>query len=461
MEEISLYPHQQEGHDWLIERGSGCLVFDTGLGKSRTSLATVHTWDAQDILIVCPKVVAFHWGREILKLFKEESVDIHIALGNKASKENVIGTYARKKLLHPQNRAKKNFLITNYHSLSILNEFRFPKINEDTGRVILQSLRWDVKILDECQYIKNHTAKMFKAAKNVKSKHSILLTATPTSQGPKDLWAYLNIIEPNTFNSFWKFVYKHLEVEKNHFKGTDIKGAKFPKEFREMLRPYFMRKKKKDMGPVKTRDLIEVDMYPKQAKYYKELKDELMAITESDDLILLPNGASKTLRLRQLLVAPQTLDLGDKSATLEGITELVATINAPTVIFTPFKSAFPFIEKALPKKFQKEVYYISGGLSNVDEIVQQFETSTNLHRVLIATVQLSQGYEILSANHAIFAGVDWSNVIHIQAEGRLDRLTKTEPVHFYYIVNRDTVEVDVLKTIDRKIKWDTNSLHTD
>ena len=138
------------------------------------------------------------------------------------------------------------------------------------------------------------------------------------------------------------------------------------------------------------------------------------------------------------------------------MSELVTSINAPTVIFTPFKEAFKYIEEVLPRE-SVPCYKIHGGMGGLklDETVQSYERNKSKHKVLIATIQLSQGYEILTASHAIFAGADWSNITNLQAEGRLDRLSQKEHVNCYYIVNRGTIEEDVLATVDQKVKWDS------
>lgn len=455
---IELRQHQKDGLDFLMERGSGALIFDTGLGKSRTSLAAVYEWESLDNLIVCPKVVGYHWRREILKVLSKwvEDRAIFIALGTSKDKEEAIMAYSRYRLANPKS---PRFLITNYQTLSTIGNHKVPSVNEETGRVVVRPIRWSTRILDECQFVKNHQTKLFRSCKRVKADHHILLTATPTSQGPKDLWAYLNIMDGVNYGSYWTFVDENLWVNRNTNRGTVIGGARKPKLLQEQLRPYFLRRRKKDMGPVKTRDLIEVDMLPKQEKVYKEMKEESILIADDGDLVLSPNGATNTLRLRQILVSPKLLGIDIPSATLEAVEDLVKSINGPVVIFTPFREAFGLIESVLPKSCQP-AYKISGGMTSeaLDDMVQQFEESKQEHKVLIATVQLSQGYEILTANHAIFAGMDWSNITHLQAEGRLDRLTKTEPVTFYYIINRNTVEENVMETVDQKIRWDTENL---
>lgn len=86
--DISLYPYQIEGVNFLKAKGSALLADDPGLGKTLISLATAEALDLDKILIVCPKILATQWKEEIKKFIHSDRITF-VVTGDKIQREAI------------------------------------------------------------------------------------------------------------------------------------------------------------------------------------------------------------------------------------------------------------------------------------------------------------------------------------------------------------------------------------
>ena len=84
------------------------------------------------------------------------------------------------------------------------------------------ALKFDFQILDEAQYIKNHTTAASKAVKVIHSKTRLALTGTPIENRLSELWSIFDYLMPG-------FLYKY-ETFKKSFETPIVKN-------KDMLHP--------------------------------------------------------------------------------------------------------------------------------------------------------------------------------------------------------------------------------
>jgi SNF2 family DNA or RNA helicase len=65
----------------------------------------------------------------------------------------------------------------------------------------LSKIHWHYIIIDEGHRIKNASCKLNADLKHYVSSHRLLLTGTPLQNNLEELWALLNFLLPNIFNS--------------------------------------------------------------------------------------------------------------------------------------------------------------------------------------------------------------------------------------------------------------------
>lgn len=121
---------------------------------------------------------------------------------------------------------------------------------------------YDVLILDESHYLKNHKSKRTKAVFGPKCDRTggiaenadrvICLSGTPAPNDPSELYPCTRALAPELLNkrqhSYWGFVTKYCRTRDTGF-GLQIVGGKNMEELRGRLDPFILRRKKADVLP--------------------------------------------------------------------------------------------------------------------------------------------------------------------------------------------------------------------
>ena len=183
-----LYPHQADGIAFLISKKRAILADDMGLGKTRQAIVALSVAAPRGIvLVVCPASLKLNWKREILMV-------------DPAARVQVIG-HDRTPTDNPR------WVIVNYDLLK----------NEATR---LNGIKWSGVILDEAHFIKNasgrtmHCLKLLGVQDSAKAaligpSHVFLLTGTPMTSRPRDLFNLLRCVGHPATRSFLSFAKRY------------------------------------------------------------------------------------------------------------------------------------------------------------------------------------------------------------------------------------------------------------
>jgi SWI/SNF-related matrix-associated actin-dependent regulator 1 of chromatin subfamily A len=193
-----LFAHQVEGVAFLLGRKRAILADDMGLGKTRQAIVALqHAAPEGPVLIVCPASVKSNWAREISLAAAEGT--IHIIEGT--TKQRV-----------PRGA---RWVIANYDIL---------------GRHVdaVSAVPWAGLIFDEAHYLKNHTSARSKLAREIASNAAAkakteppvyLLTGTPLTNRPRDLFVLLQLVGHPLGRSFLSFAKRYCAAEKTQYAG--------------------------------------------------------------------------------------------------------------------------------------------------------------------------------------------------------------------------------------------------
>ena len=133
-------------------------------------------------------------------------------------------------------------------------------------------------------------------------KRVYLLTGTPIRQGVIDLYAPLHVVNRYLFKNYWQYVNKYCITIDTPFGKEIERRPRNVEEFRRMLSNYMIRRTKEEVInelPGKQRQLIFVEMTPKQIKAYDDLVKDAFTVTDQD-IVLTPNVMTTILRLSHL-----------------------------------------------------------------------------------------------------------------------------------------------------------------
>lgn len=84
-------------------------------------------------------------------------------------------------------------------------------------RAVLRKIQWQYLVIDEAHRIKNEKSKLSEIIREFETTNRLLLTGTPLQNNLHELWALLNFLLPDVFNSsdvsfVYFFISKYLIV---------------------------------------------------------------------------------------------------------------------------------------------------------------------------------------------------------------------------------------------------------
>lgn len=440
MAELVLRKYQEENVNFMVKKRRVLLADQMGLGKTICSLYAADTLGDYPVLIVVPKVALYVWKGEIEKWFNKTAT---VYSGKPKERKKRLATFKKESI---------PYLITNYAFV--------PEMVEDVG------IKFRTVICDEIHMagLLNRKTKTFKymrkLAKN--STNLFLVTGTPVRDTPDDLWGPLHLLRSRKFSSYWRFAHKYCVVINDTFGKTIERRPQNPKKFKKMLDGYMIRHLKRDVLselPDKIRQVVRVDMTPKQKRIYQELEENMLVVFENGDLVATPNIVSKLIRLRQILVTPKMLGSNEEGGALKALRVLVQTEfdeGNSVAVFTSFRQAVPYIQEVL-EKIDARVYKVTGGMrgSEINNQVQGFQKEKN-NGALICVIKSGASFTAHKAPVGFFLGPEWSLVQNLQAEDRLHRIGQKDTVRIKYLLHSNTVDSLVAEGLNDKqsaVNW--------
>ena len=171
-------PHQDEAVEFLVQRGSGLVAYEQGLGKTLIAITAFLELRAEDaalgMLVVCPNSLKDNWREEVEKFAPQLSVCV-VPNGRQARRRGLAA-------------ASEDIIVANYEGVR-------ADILSVRGLLARRSM---VLVVDESHSVKNPESLTTIATTNFSdlAVRRWLLSGTPVTNSPKDIYAQLKIIEP-------------------------------------------------------------------------------------------------------------------------------------------------------------------------------------------------------------------------------------------------------------------------
>ncbi len=428
-----LRPYQKHGYRWLRAMDSygfgGILADDMGLGKTLQVITLLLSeketgGEGEQSLIVCPASLIYNWENEIARF--APSLSTLVLSGTIPEREELFKTI-------------DNFdiIITSYDLLKRDKDL----YSEKTFRFF---------IIDEAQYIKNHSTLSAKAVKTIKAKSRFALTGTPVENRLSELWSIFDFLMPGFLFTYSRF---RKEFEAPCIKLGDKRALE---KIKNMVSPFILRRLKSEVLcelPEKTEHIFYSKMEEAQRKIYsanvKVLKDTVENNTKSSlrkDAVMI---LSLLTRLRQLCCDPSLCyeNYKGESCKMESCIALVkeAVLGGhKTLIFSQFTSMLEIIEERLEE--EGIPFYTLTGQTPKERrasLVKSFEKD-DVPVFLISLKAGGTGLNLTSADVVIHFDPWWNISAQNQATDRTHRIGQKNPVTVYKLIAKGTVEEKIL-----------------
>lgn len=195
-----LRDYQIQGVNWLIagwhHNRNLILADEMGLGKTVQCVAFLeHLRKVEHIrgpfLIVVPLSTLTHWKREVELWTDMNGILYHDPVKGKETRRYMRDHefwFATEPGTAPRRQIKFNILITSY-------EVFLADLAE------LVDIKWRYVIIDEGHRIKNKSAKLLEALKQLRCNRRLLMSGTPIQNNTSELWTLMNFLQPEEFSS--------------------------------------------------------------------------------------------------------------------------------------------------------------------------------------------------------------------------------------------------------------------
>ena len=420
----TLMPFQRESVAYALEKKHLFFADEMGLGKTVQALATLHATQHYPAIIICPAVVKYNWAVEAERWLPN---DVRVVVIKDAKSVN--------------DAVNADVVVLTYDL--------FTKLSKN-----LVEIKFRFMILDESHYVKNGTAKRTKIVKAFAKEidYVLLLSGTPLLSRPAELIEQLRVISRfDEFGGWNRFTDRYCAKKRKPW-GWDISGSANLKELNTRLREicYIRHDKKAVLQdlPDKTRSQVFFELTKPQMKEYekakKQLEDYLRENLQKDEREIKKSMKAEMLvRIEVLknLVAKQKLDDAKEwvSTFLESGEKLV--------VFATHLEVIESLCEAFP-----DAVSITGETSAEERqrVVEVFQSDDNVKLAILGLKAASTGITLTAASNVAFLELGWTPADMQQAEDRVYRIGQRNAVNVWYLLAKDTIDVEIATLIDMK-----------
>ncbi|HLH71926.1 MAG TPA: DEAD/DEAH box helicase, partial [Chloroflexota bacterium] len=318
----------------------------------------------------------------------------------------------------------------------------------------LSAIHWTGVVLDEAHYIKNdsqRTNHVFHLL-GVDGKDPsdgpdfvYLLTGTPMSSRPRDLYNLLKAVRHPLATSFYAYARRYCAAYDNGF-GLDTNGASNLDELARIVSGVMLRRTKDEALdlPPKIRSWQPTEIAVKAAKEVRRLEMRALAYLDKHPA---RNGPTWVNFLGLLNTARHALARAKVEATIEAVRERVEG-GEKVVVFTSYTAVIAAIKEA----FDEACVSIAGDDSAAERraAADAFQTDPKV-TVLVGNLKAAGvGLNLTAATHVVFNDLDWVPGNHWQAEDRIYRIGQHRPAFVTYLYAPGTLDDFVAALLEAK-----------
>jgi SNF2 family DNA or RNA helicase len=436
-----LRDYQKEGYHWLSllwdHRLGGVLADDMGLGKTLQTLAMAVraaergslTPDAP-LLIVAPTSVVSVWQHEAARFCP----DLRVAA-----------------VTETQKRSGQRLQDSTAGAHLVVTSFALLRLDQEAYR----EQSWSGLVLDEAQFVKNHQAKTYQAARRLPAPFKLAITGTPLENSLMDLWALLSIVAPGLFPSPQRFTELYRRP---------IESGQAPEllhALRRRIRPLMLRRTKEQVAadlPPKVEQVLTVTLNPQHQRVYQtHLQRERQRVLGMLDDV----QGNRIAILRSLTVLRQlSLDVSlvdgataqkVRSSKIDALVEQLHELAGGghrALVFSQFTGFLRLVRERLGSEGLQHVY-LDGRTRDRPARIAEF-TRGAAPVFLISLKAGGSGLTLTEADYVYVLDPWWNPATEAQAIDRTHRIGQDKTVMVYRLVAEGTIEEKVVELQQRK-----------
>jgi len=441
------FDYQQQGILWMYLTPRAILADVTGAGKTIQLLGLLtylkskgHISPKRRVIIIVPAISVYtSWKADGFDKFQ---VPLNYAIGR--------GTKLQRECIY--NDPSWEVLLTNYET-----------VRNDVD--ILEGLDFQHVIMDEVDYIKNHSTQAAKAVKRVtaNAQRVIAVSATPIQNTLLDLHSILEALGlKSVFGSktafdrrYHEHVVEQIRTRSRTIYKKKVVGYKNTEELKKKLEPFYLRRTYNDIN-VEVPELKSqprwVELTPEQKQMYEDVKRGFAKLSPKS-----PPKEIKAAALKLRQVCTSTASAGatfDSSAKFDWLIKTLTTdwADSKIVLFSNWKNSLAAFEKRLEAA---GVGYVTVTSDDPDqasrEVKRQKFWLDPQTRVFMGTTAIERSLNLQCANIQINLDMLYNPSRHQQLAGRVQRVgSEHKNAWVFSMMAKDTIEEHVMNILKQK-----------
>jgi len=456
------FKHQFDAFMNSKDKEAYALFMEQGTGKSKVIIDNIaylfRKGSIDTAIIAAPKGVYRNWYASEFKTHMPEDVV-------QFSKVCIWSPIETKKNIEEltsflKESEKLRFFIVNIEALSTDKGKNYLHRLLNTGNSFF--------CIDESTTIKHRTARRTKNVLKLgkMAKYKRVLTGTPVTQGPLDLWSQMNFLDEYILqNSFYAYrnaycVIRRRRTSTHSF--DEVVGYQRLEELQEILKPYSFRVTKDECLdlPPKIRLKREIELNRDQKRLYHTLRKRAILELESEKLVTAPLIITRILRLQQILCGFIKSDDGTEeiipgtNPRLEELLDVLEETQGGVIIWATFRRTIQMIYDALAKKYgasKVATYYGETESEMRQEIVEKFQAG-EIKYFIGQPRTGGYGLTLTNAKTVIYFNNTYDMEVRLQSEDRAHRIGQKDKVTYIDFVCPNTIDEKILETLSNKKK---------
>jgi SNF2 family DNA or RNA helicase len=454
------YEHQKDALKKCYDKEAFAIFAEMGTGKTKIALDNAcilyNQGKIDRLLVIAPKGAYMTWFDQEIPTHVPDYIEKKVVIWKQSTSQK----YMSELRSMMNNNFELKIMIMNVEAFS-------SKRGVDFARLFL--IGRSMMIVDESTTIKNPKAKRTKAilALSNETRYRRILTGSPVTQSPLDLWAQMDFLDPYILgqSSYYAFRTRYaVVIEATAAGGTHTyqKIIKFKnlKELGELVAPHSYRILKKDCLdlPDKVYTKRYVELTDEQKKAYAQMKENALATLNGSSATAF-NVLTQLIRLHQITCGHMATDSDDiidiKSNRLDELMQILGETSGKVIIWANYIYDIESIKKAVKKEFGDDSYCTYYGATPTEDrqkCINKFQDPDSKLRFFIGNTQTGgYGITLTAASTVVYYSNNYDLEKRIQSEDRAHRIGQKNKVLYIDLVAKGTVDVKIIRSLRNKV----------
>lgn len=478
-----LFPHQRAGVKFLATAKRALLADEPGLGKTAQAIRALKKLQEDGTepfpaLIVCPNTLKKNWEREFAKWWPD--VKVQVIKGSATQRRKQFAEEADVYVINWES-LRSHSRLAPYGSVALArcstcggHDDRVTEARCEVHQRELNVIDFQAVIADEMHRSKEPKSKQTRAlwAASGDAEIRFALTGTPVANNVLDMWSILHWLSPDEWPSKTRWIDRMVDTMLNAFGGMMVLGVKpsMEQEFYAAINPRMRRMLKQRVLPWLPEMMFErrdVEMSAKQAKAYKDMRENMIAELEGvGEAVVAPSVLTQTTRLHQfassfaeMVTDETTLEqkviLAEPSCKVDAVMDDIKEGDFGDDSVAVCAVSRQLIELLSARMTKEGIAHglITGAQSEEErqKAIDDFQ-SGKIKWILFTAQAGGVGVTLTTARRLIMLQRPWSLVDHKQALDRIHRIGSEihDSVIIMDYVTEGTIEERVLQVLETK-----------